>query len=78
MTHSLLFGYLPIVYTFHKEWAMDANFTQTFAYYIGKNWQRFFPNETCRPPVIYLERLAHFWSSGVHPRSKDLESDGVR
>jgi hypothetical protein len=53
MTLSLLSGHLLIVYTLHKEWAMDANFTQTFAYYIGKNWQRLFSNETCRPPAVY-------------------------
>jgi hypothetical protein len=55
MTHSLLLGHLPIVYKFHNEWAMDANFTQTFACYIGKNWRRYFPEQTHRPPVIYLD-----------------------
>lgn len=34
---------------------MDANFTQTFAHYISKNWKRYFPGEDHRPPVIYVD-----------------------
>ncbi|PQE22545.1 Cytochrome P450 protein [Rutstroemia sp. NJR-2017a BVV2] len=53
--YSYLLGHLPVVLTFHREWAMDANLTQTLGLYIANNWQKFYPRENRRPPIIYLD-----------------------
>lgn len=53
--YSYIFGHLPVVLDFHRKWAMDANLTQTLGLYIAKNWQKFFPGEHHRPPIIYLD-----------------------
>ncbi|RJE22360.1 Cytochrome P450 [Aspergillus sclerotialis] len=55
MTHSFVFGHLPVVLQFYRDWAFDANFIQTFGYYIHKHWQKFFLNETKCPPVVYVD-----------------------
>lgn len=55
MTHSFLLGHLPVVRQFYLDWASDANFIQTFGYYISKHWKQHFPNETQCPPVVYVD-----------------------
>lgn len=55
MEHSFLFGHLPVVRQFYSDWASDANFIQTFGFYISKYWTKFFPDEDCCPPVIYVD-----------------------
>ncbi|KAB8205214.1 cytochrome P450 [Aspergillus parasiticus] len=55
MPHSLVFGHLPVVLQFYRDWAFDANLVQTFGYYMSKYWKKFFPNEDRCPPVIYVD-----------------------
>lgn len=55
MAHSLVLGHLPIVMQFYRDWAWDANFIQTFGYYISKYWRKFFPHEDRCPPVVYVD-----------------------
>ncbi|KAK2872113.1 hypothetical protein FQN49_002556 [Arthroderma sp. PD_2] len=55
MTHSFLLGHLPVVRRFYLDWASDANFIQTFGYYISKHWKRFFPDQDQCPPVVYVD-----------------------
>ncbi|KAJ5879882.1 Cytochrome P450 [Penicillium solitum] len=55
MPHSFLLGHFLIVIQFYRDWAFDANFIQTFGFYIIKYWPKFFPNEQQCPPVIYLD-----------------------
>ncbi|KAF2170474.1 hypothetical protein M409DRAFT_35917 [Zasmidium cellare ATCC 36951] len=55
MKHSFLFGHLLVVRQFYKDWASDANFIQTFGYYISKHWAQFFPEERSCPPVVYVD-----------------------
>ncbi|KAF3480688.1 uncharacterized protein GIQ15_06035 [Arthroderma uncinatum] len=55
MTHSFLLGHLLIVRQFYLDWASDANFIQTFGYYISKHWRRFSPDEDQCPPVVYVD-----------------------
>lgn len=55
MTHSFFLGHLLVVRQFYRDWATDANFIQTFGYYISKNWKRFFPGEDRCPPVVYVD-----------------------
>ncbi|KAE8166097.1 cytochrome P450 [Aspergillus tamarii] len=45
MPHSLVFGHLPVVLQFYRDWAFDANF----------KLEKFFPNEDRCPPVIYVD-----------------------
>ncbi|RAL03066.1 cytochrome P450 [Aspergillus ibericus CBS 121593] len=55
MPHSLVFGHLLIVLRFYRDWAFDANFIQTFGFYMSKHWIKFFPDEKQCPPVIYVD-----------------------
>jgi cytochrome P450 len=55
MSHSFLFGHLFVVIQFYRDWAFDANFIQTFGFYMSKHWTKFFPNENHCPPVIYVD-----------------------
>lgn len=55
MTHSFLLGHLLVARQFYRDWASDANFVQTFGYYMSLHWERFFPTETQCPPVIYVD-----------------------
>lgn len=55
MPHSFLFGHFFVVIQFYKDWAFDANFIQTFGFYMSKNWAKFFPKENQCPPVIYVD-----------------------
>ncbi|PHH75451.1 hypothetical protein CDD82_4450 [Ophiocordyceps australis] len=55
MPHYFFFGHLYIVRRFYKDWASDANFIQTFGYYMSLNWKRYFPGEERCPPIIYLD-----------------------
>ncbi|OGM48835.1 hypothetical protein ABOM_003010 [Aspergillus bombycis] len=55
MPHSLIFGHLPVVLQFYRDWAFDANLVQSFGYYMSKYWKKFFPNEERCPPVVYVD-----------------------
>jgi cytochrome P450 len=55
MEHSLLFGHLLVVFQFYQDWASDANFIQTFGYYMSKYWKKFFPDQDRCPPVVYVD-----------------------
>lgn len=51
----MLFGHLPIVVHFYRDWASDANFIQTFGYYVSIYWKRFFPTQDRCPSVVYVD-----------------------
>nr|AVY05533.1 cytochrome P450 monooxygenase [Nodulisporium sp.] len=57
--YSLIFGHLPLLMTLNKGYPNDAHANYAFKNLI-QNWQKYYPNESKCPPLLYLDLWPFF------------------